>query len=151
MVELVIEGKPLSWLAPIHSRNRCFDLRAKEKNQVRWQIRSQYKDPPVSGCVQIDFSFFFPVPKSVSSIRKKEMLAHHLLPGVKPDTTNLQKFYEDCLKEIVIADDKWVTDTRSRKRYSLYPRVVIRVISMNLKWEDRLKEIDEMERKIEST
>src|SRR5260221_13664873 len=148
MIELTIEGKPLSWLAPIRSGKRFFDLRSKEKEQIRWHIRSQYQEPPISGCLHIDFTFFFPIPKNTSQIRKKEMLAHFILPGIKPDTTNLQKLYEDCLKEIVIEDDKWVTDTSSRKRYSLIPRVVIRVISLNLAWQDRLKEMQQLDKKI---
>ena len=46
---------------------------------------------------------------------------------VRPDCTNMQKFYEDCLKGIVIADDSQVVESIARKRYSDHPRTVITI------------------------
>ena len=44
------------------------------------------------------------------------------------DTTNCQKFYEDCLKGIVITDDRRTADVQSKKRYSEKPGILIQVI-----------------------
>lgn len=44
------------------------------------------------------------------------MLDGEILP-TNCDCTNLQKFYEDCLKNIVIKDDRYVVKITSEKLY----------------------------------
>jgi len=130
MIQLEVYGKPEPWSAPRLGRTHAYDPKAKEKESVRWQIRSQYREELITGRVQIDMTFFFPIPKNTSCIKRKQMLAHIITPVIRPDTTNLYKFYEDCLKGIVITDDNSNTDISARKRYSNHPRVLIRVIPM---------------------
>lgn len=48
----------------------------------------------------------------------------------KCDTTNLQKFAEDCLKKIVIEDDRNVVQITSKKLYALSSSVHIKVIPL---------------------
>lgn len=131
MIQLEVYGKPVPWAASRAGKFHHYDPKAKDKEQARWQIKAQYNDQPYAGAVHLDFTFFFPIPKGTSSVRKRQMLNHVLLPTVKPDTTNMQKLYEDCLKGIVIEDDNAVTDISSRKRYSENPRTLIRVIPLD--------------------
>ena len=58
------------------------------------------------------------------------MLAGRIVPAVS-DTTNCQKFYEDCLKGIVITDDRDCRRILSDKRYSENPGALIRVYSLS--------------------
>ena len=44
-----------------------------------------------------------------------------------PDCTNVQKFFEDCLKGTVIEDDRYVVESTSRKMYGNTCRVVIKI------------------------
>jgi Holliday junction resolvase RusA-like endonuclease len=68
-----------------------------------------------------------PIPKS-SSKSSKESMASGLIPHVKkPDVSNLIKFAEDILKEIVIIDDNIVTKIVASKLYSDDPRTEITV------------------------
>lgn len=132
MIQIEIYGNLTAWAAPRLGRGgTAYNPKSKEKEHTRWQIKSLYRDELILGPVHLDFTFYFPIPKSTSYVKRRQMLAHIILPEVKPDTTNLQKFYEDCLKGIVIGDDKNATDTSARKRYSDKPRVLIRVISLN--------------------
>jgi hypothetical protein len=47
---------------------------------------------------------------------------------VKPDLSNLIKFYEDCANGILFHDDKQIVELKSKKKYSLNPRTVITVM-----------------------
>jgi Holliday junction resolvase RusA-like endonuclease len=131
MIQLEVYGKPEPWAAPKRCKTHSYDPKAKQKEAARWQIKAQYDDQPYAGAVHLDFTFYFPIPKGTSAVRRRQMLNHILLPTVKPDTTNMQKFYEDCLKGIVIEDDKTATDISSKKRYSEKPRTLIRVIPLD--------------------
>lgn len=131
MIQIELYGKPVSWTPSRSCGSHYYNPRAEDKEVARWQIRAQYRDEPILGPVHLDFVFFIPIPKNTSYVRRRQMLAHILLPEVTPDTTNMQKFYEDCLKGIVIGDDRSATDISSKKRYSEKPGVLIRVIALN--------------------
>lgn len=129
MIQLELHGKPISWRASQHKGKFHYDPKQKEKEQAKWQIRAQYRDKPIEGFVNLEFIFFFPIPKSTSRIKRRQMLAG-IIPPSSCDTTNCQKFYEDCLKGIVISDDRYSKKITSDKRYSENPGVSIRVISL---------------------
>lgn len=131
MILLEIVGKPVPWASPKGGRHGYYDPRHEVKEQARWQLRGQFKDEFIRGPVLVDFTFFVPIPKGTSSVRRRQMLAHIIKPITKPDTTNYIKLYEDTLKGIVLHDDNIVTDIQARKRYSEVPRTVIRVICLN--------------------
>lgn len=127
MIELEILGVPEPWTAPRRSRGGYYDIRHNTKEQARWQLRSQYTDKLLEGEITIDLTFYVPIPKRTSKVRRRLMMMGLIKPTSKPDTTNYQKLYEDTLTGIVIKDDAAVTDIASRKRYSAVPRVVIKV------------------------
>lgn len=131
MIQLELYGKPVPWTASRFCGSHYYNPKSADKETARWQIRAQYRDEPILGPIHLDFTFFIPIPKSTSYVRRRQMLAHIILPEVTPDTTNMQKFYEDCLKGIVIGDDRSATDISSKKRYSEKPGVLIRVIALN--------------------
>ncbi len=131
MIQLELYGKPVYWTASRFCGSHNYNSMLADKETAQWQIRAQYRDGPILGPIQLDFTFFIPIPKNTSYIRRRQMLAHIILPEVMPDTTNMQKFYEDCLKGIVIEDNGSATDISSKKRYSEKPGVLIRVIAFN--------------------
>jgi Holliday junction resolvase RusA-like endonuclease len=132
MLSFEIFGKPIPWTAPRRGNGHFYASHSEIGEQVKWQLRSLHRDAPLSERVHLDFTFFQPIPKGTSGIRRRQMLAHMIVPQTAPDTTNMQKFYEDCLKGIVIEDDRLVSDVSARKRYSEQPGVLIRVIPWNL-------------------
>lgn len=130
MIHIEIPGIPIPW-APSRTKGKIhYNPKDKEKQFARTIIYSQYDEELLRCPVHIDFTFYVPIPKSTSKKKKQMMVLGSLFPVAKPDTTNMQKFYEDCLKGIVIYDDNLVTDVMSRKRYSETPRTVINVIPL---------------------
>lgn len=127
MIQIELFGTPVPWAAARKSGRHFYDIRHADKEAARWQIRAQYRDALLTGPIEVWFTFWKPIPKSTSSIRRKQMLAGIILPITKPDATNMQKLYEDCLSGIVFADDRQVVDIHSKKRYSEKPGVLIRI------------------------
>ena len=100
MIQLQIDCVPLPWSASKKGKYGFYDEKSKHKEFVRWQLKGQYRDTPISGSVSLEFIFFLPIPKSSSKAMRKQMLDRRVLPTT-PDTTNMQKLYEDCLQDIV--------------------------------------------------
>jgi len=61
---------------------------------------------------------------------KERMLSGEIRP-TRCDNTNMQKFYEDCLKNIVFMDDRYVYKNISEKLYGDKGKILIQVFSMD--------------------
>lgn len=127
MVILCIPGKPTPWRAHAGSGKTSFNPLYKERKEVQVHIKSQYTGPQIDSYVHISFIYRLAVPSSFSRKKKALALLGDLRP-LRPDCTNMQKFYEDCLKGIVIKDDNIVTKTSSEKMYDSSPSVTMIII-----------------------
>jgi Holliday junction resolvase RusA-like endonuclease len=125
-IEIRINHDPIPWAAPRLGRGICYSIHSKYKELFHAFILSQYKAPPLRGYVRLDFTFYFPYPKSASEKRKALMDSGQLYP-TRSDLTNLQKFAEDCLKSIVIEDDRNVVQISSKKLYASSGSVTIKI------------------------
>lgn len=120
-----IEHTPTPWRAHAGYGRRSYDLKAKEKQEYRRQIKAQWDHPMTHKAVRVFIEYFMPIPKGFSkkALQKiKEGNLHHIS---RPDVTNLNKLTEDCLKGIVLKDDSQVVDIRGVKHYSPSPRILI--------------------------
>jgi len=144
MFQFQIHCIPVSWSAPIKGKSGFYDKKHKEKEMVRWQLKAQYnRDIPLKGLVALEFIFFLPIPKGASKAKRKQMLERRIFP-MRPDTTNMQKLYEDCLQGIVIDNDCSCIDVHSKKFYSDNPGVTITVRTL----EEQLNKDHEIARAI---
>jgi Holliday junction resolvase RusA-like endonuclease len=131
VIEITLELDPVPWAAPRLGRyQHAYDPKEKDKRAARYLIKQQYKGEPISETVILSFLFVFPVPKSASKSRKEKMLAGEIIP-TRCDCTNLQKLYEDCLKGIVITDDRNVVYVSSYKIYGEKGKVIIIIYKLN--------------------
>ena len=131
MITLVVDGLPIPWKAPYVGSRGAFSPRYKEKEQIKWQLRSQFNKTPFSTPVWCEFVFYMPIPKATSNVRRIQMLNGVMHHCKRPDRTNLAKFYEDCLIGIVIEDDAQIVAGNIRKIYGEIPRTVIKIIEMS--------------------
>lgn len=133
MIHLQIDCDPVPWSAPTKGKNCFYDKKFKEKEFAKWQLKSQYRDAPISGYVSIEFIFNIPIPKSTTKPMRREMLNRRILPTT-PDTTNMQKLYEDCLQGIVIENDRLSNKITSVRYYSEKPGVIVII----RRWEEEI-------------
>lgn len=135
MFTIDISGEPIPQMRPRFARMGnavcTYDAQKKLKEGYKWQIKSQYREDPIPGPVYLDVTFYMPVPKSTSGIKKRQMVngvLHHIK---RPDIDNLQKFLLDCINKLVIEDDSQVVELRARKVYSGRPGTLIRITCLN--------------------
>jgi Holliday junction resolvase RusA-like endonuclease len=117
MIEIILNVDPVSWTPSRIVHHHAYNPKGAEKRATQWLIAQEYKDAPLAGYVKVQFVFFFQIPKSASKKRRALMLSGDIIPTSK-DNTNMQKFYEDCLKNIVFTDDRNVEIISSRKLYA---------------------------------
>lgn len=126
MIQIELPNVPVAWAASRITPRGAFNPKGKEKNFTRWQIKSLYRKSPIQGYVVIEFIFYMRIPASTSKKKRALMLAGEIIP-TNVDSTNCQKFYEDCLKQILITDDRNVAKIASEKLYGDKEKIIIKV------------------------
>lgn len=124
MITITLDVDPVPWAAPKLSRYHTYDPKQAEKRAIRYLIKQQYDGDPIENYTELYFTFIYKTPKSATKKQRFLMLNRLIIP-TKADCTNLQKLYEDCLKGIVIKDDRYVKSICSEKHYGLKGKVII--------------------------
>lgn len=127
-ITVKIPGIPTAWAAPFFTGKRGISPKYREKEKSVWEIKKQYGGNPVECPVSVIFTFYMPIPASESKKKKEKMRLFQIYHCKKPDTSNLVKFAEDCLKGIVIKDDNQVVRILAAKEYSENPETLITVL-----------------------
>lgn len=134
MLHFELDMEPISWVPSRVCRTHTYNPRAKEKTQTIKELiwRMPILQRPIKGYVVLELEFIFKPPKSASKRKKQQMLDLEIYPTQK-DCTNMQKFIEDCLKNVAFEDDRYVVDVRSRKRYGQVKegKILINVYSID--------------------
>jgi Holliday junction resolvase RusA-like endonuclease len=97
---------------------------------TQWLIKNSFKGIRLDGFVVLELLFLEPVPASASKKDKALMLAGEIIP-TRCDNTNMQKFCEDCLKDIVFQDDRYVAKNISSKLYGDKGKTLVKVWTLS--------------------
>jgi len=120
-MKYIIDGAPIPLARPRFGNGRTYDTQASQKNDCRANlVACRGRAEPLNGPIHMDVVFYMPIPKSLSSVKQKNLdqKPHH----VKPDLSNLIKFIEDCANEICFGDDATISSITARKIYDDFPR-----------------------------
>lgn len=120
MLHFELDMEPISWTPSRICRGHAYNPKSQEKKSTIQKIKDILRTQRyiiIPGYVVLDLQFIFPPLKSASKRERQLMLNRELYP-TKKDCTNMQKFIEDCLKDIAFEDDRYVIDVRSRKYYA---------------------------------
>ena len=66
---------------------------------------------------EVNWYFHMPIPKSFSQIKKNACKWGFIEHTIKPDRSNMEKFYEDCANGILWKDDSQITKGEVIKKY----------------------------------
>lgn len=125
MIVIYIDGKPIP-LKRHRSRKWgdkviSYDSQIEQKKQVIAKVLenickldpmpSEY--PIFSGPIKAKMFFQYKMPKT----GKKKIADRGYIKMTRPDLSNLIKFYEDCIHEIVYADDAQIVEIEAKKYY----------------------------------
>jgi Holliday junction resolvase RusA-like endonuclease len=124
-----IDDKAFPWAASRVTRRGTYNPKAVLKKSIQWQIHLQWKGRPVlEKPLEVWFAFGFKPPKNTPKKKKAAMISGMIKHTVKPDTTNLQKSCEDCLKKIVIKDDNLIFRIHSEKFWADEDHIAIALL-----------------------
>ena len=115
----------------IRSSGIAYNPSKKDAERLIWQIRPHAPSAPLTCAVEMFLTFYLPIPKSASRIKRTQMLNGIILPKTRPDVDNLAYLVTNALKGLIYADDSLVTDCTMRKRYSDKPRTVIQIVPID--------------------
>jgi len=88
-------------------------------------LESLIQDPTKTYYIKLTMGFYFPIPKADS--KKTTALKEYgvILPAIRPDLDNFDKFILDVMHDVLYDDDKRVVEIQSFKKYSSEPRTTI--------------------------
>lgn len=131
MIHLFIEGPPVVWRAPYVGSRGAYSPKHQEKKLYQHILRQKYSGPILTDIVRVDCLFFIPIPKAYSKKKLRMIKDGTLRPTAGGDLTNLRKFIEDCLQEIVIENDKQIVEGETAKYFDVHPRTVIKILPVS--------------------
>lgn len=131
MIIIKILGDLVPYKAPQVYQRSTVNPRWQEKKQIQAFIQETYNENPLLTCpVLVEYLFGFGMPKHWSKKKKEQALKDEILPDIAPDNSNLIKFYDDCLQDTVILNDKQITDHIIKKRWREKDFVYIKISPM---------------------
>lgn len=104
----------------------AFNPHKDTKNWYRLQISGQI-EAVITSPIELEMTFYMPIPKSTSKKKSKEMLENKIKHIKKPDIDNLQALILNCFTGIVYRDDSQVYKIIAFKKYSAIPRTEIKI------------------------
>jgi Holliday junction resolvase RusA-like endonuclease len=104
-------------------------LKSKE-NIVKQALKKQFNVKAIEDCILLKITCFF-APKYLKQAKNRHLIGKYY--DKKPDADNIAKFYCDCLKDIVIADDNIIVDLNIKKYYSEEYKTEIELTTINYK------------------
>jgi len=156
-MEFIFEHTPIAKMRHRTRRGIPYDPQAVEKINMRkimafmvQQELSSSKERAVaigelctSTSFIVHFLFEFPCPNSDSDSTKNLKMWGTISHNIKPDLSNLVKFYEDCANGTIFKDDSMIISGGFEKKYSPInkPRVVMTVIPKKERAQDKTKEV----------
>lgn len=121
-IYLVPKGTP----RPRNSRNHFYVSGASDNKKV---FEGFIKDNPdlaiIRTACKMRCDSYLPIPGSMKDIEKILAELGFIRPTSKPDFDNLVKTYADMIQGTLLYDDALIVDGRSRKYYSVKPRIEI--------------------------
>ncbi|MCE5319428.1 MAG: RusA family crossover junction endodeoxyribonuclease [Parachlamydia sp.] len=129
MFSFELKGDPIPWKRPGRNNKTgaIYDQQKFEKEQLRWLLKSRYREEPLKVPVEVQFTFYMPIPKSTSGPRRRDMLYGVLKHMSKPDCDNMCKFYLDVMNETIYEDDSQVFKLSMQKLYATEPCTLIEI------------------------
>lgn len=120
-----IKGDPIPLQRPRGTRNGFYDPQHIAKKNFAWAVKLQYSDQPLDRPLKVSFYFHFKIPESWS--KKKKTLMLHKAHSQRPDNSNLVKFVEDALNEVVWLDDAIISKIVAEKKWEEEAKTIIEI------------------------
>jgi Holliday junction resolvase RusA-like endonuclease len=130
MILFELHTLPKSQKQTQYGRGTFYDPSREYKDALIWQMRSYAPKSLLEGPLSVDLMFYLPVPKGVSKVKSRLMLAGQLFPHVRPDVDNLAYVVTNAMKMVYYKDDAQIIDLAMHKRYHETPKIVVKILTI---------------------
>lgn len=133
MISFEIEGVPIPKGRSRSTRSGHHYTPAKTRayeQLVALRAREAMRGPIFEGPLQLDITFFMPIPASWSKAKRDRAHSGLIDHTVKPDLSNLAKSIEDGMNGIVYQDDSQIVTLILNKRYSTVACARVEVLEL---------------------
>ncbi len=105
----------------LFSRWGAYNPSKEDENYLRLLLRKEYRDPPLSGAVEVHLTFNLRKPK-------RGKVTHHTK---RPDIDNLAYLVTNAMKDLVYEDDSQIVKMTLEKFYAEIPslRIVVKELT----------------------
>ena len=129
MLLFEIHGKPIPQKQTKFARGGwAYDPSKKDLHQIQWQLKPYAPQEPLTGRLEIDYTFYMPIPKGTSAIKRRQMLNDVIGHTKRPDFDNLAYIITNAMKGIIYQDDSLIADAHIHKRWGDIGKTVIKII-----------------------
>lgn len=126
-----IPGKPLPLKRARKGKCGFYDPNLYQKVDFITKIRSKYTFNKCDYPIGVRFYFHIEMPQSWSKKKKLQYLSEPHCQ--KPDASNLIKFVEDALNNVLWTDDCLIAKITSEKIWAIEPKTIIEVYPIQIK------------------
>lgn len=130
MIIFEIHALPKAQKQTQFCKGHAFDPSKIDRESVIWQIRPYAPKEPLQGPLNIDITFYLPIPKGTSNVRKKQMINNILYHVKRPDVDNLSYLVVNAMKDVMYEDDSQIVDLNIHKRYGENPKTVVKILEL---------------------
>ena len=132
IIKVHVPGKPIAKKRPRFARRGNFVTTYNEQETEEGKFillaRQQIKEiAPVGAPVTLHCVFYFPIPKSTSKTKIREIENGRYAHVKKPDADNCLKFVKDCLNGVAWHDDSQVWTVTAAKVYGHEPATFLKI------------------------
>lgn len=128
MLQFEIIGRPLpQQRMRFGKQGRVYNPSKKDEQCIQWQAKFYAPQEPLMSAIQLDLTFYFEPPKSVSSMVRRQMLNHVIHHKTRPDVDNCAYIVTNALKNMFYVDDSQIIDLCIHKRYGHQAKTVVRI------------------------
>lgn len=122
-ISFTIPGKPMGKGRPRFTGGHTYT--PKETASYENLVKLTYRGGKLTGEITAEITAFFPIPKSATKRRIREMEIFAERPAKKPDVDNIAKIVLDSLNGLAYDDDSQVVILTVKKLYANEPRVFV--------------------------
>lgn len=129
MYVLEIEGKPIPQKQTQFNRysGHAYNPNSTDQKILQAKIKPFAPNIPLTCPVFMELDFYFQPPKSISKVKRLNMLSNNIKHVTRPDVDNCAYFVTNALKKIFYQDDSQVYMLYLRKFYSEKPKTIIKI------------------------
>ena len=124
LLELTIPGAPIAKERHRTNGKRTYNPQSEIERGVIWEVKKQLPKPFLPFDIPLiwGIDMYFQRPGSHYGTGKNSAKLKPSAPqyhSIKPDYSNISKFYEDCLNQIVYTDDSLIVGYTNGAKYWL--------------------------------